>query len=150
MLTDSDGQDVLGVFNEYAYTLECKGSIYSKIQITAYSHEVDDVPMKLGGKQHIICHNHGGAQRIFPLHIENGLCYLHQRYPTVDGMNTLPQQIMTSDKVWDPSLFDTNMTLKELIKNFPVSTERDKGFYDEKGDLLLQFSEAVQKSLNEF
>ncbi len=43
--------------------------------MAAYGIEVDDVPMKFVGKQRIVCHNHGGVQRIFPLQIENGLCY---------------------------------------------------------------------------
>ena len=78
VLKDSAGQDVLGIFNEYAYTPDCKGSIHSTIQLRAYGHEVDDRPMILGGKQRIVCHNHGGVQRIFPLLIENGLAYLPQ------------------------------------------------------------------------
>ncbi len=53
---------------------------------------------------------------------------------------------MTGDKVWDPSLFNTNMTLGELIKNFPISTKKEKGFYDEEGKFILQVSEAVQKN----
>ncbi len=91
VLTDSTGQSVLGVFNEYVYTPECEGSIHLKIQMTAYGHDVDDVPMKLGGKQRIICHNHGGVQCIFPLQIENGLCYVPQQYPSVKEINTFGQ-----------------------------------------------------------
>ncbi len=113
--------------------------------MTAYGHEVDDVSMKLGGKQRIVFQNHGGVQRIFPLRIENWLCHLPQRYPSIEEMNTLPQQIMTGDQVWDPFLFNTNMTLGELIKSFPISTEKEKGFYDEEDNLILQVSEAVQK-----
>ena len=67
VLTDSAGQSVLGIFNEYAYTPDCKGSIHLTVQLRAYGHEVDDRPLKLGGKQRVVCHNHGGVQRILPL-----------------------------------------------------------------------------------
>ena len=55
---------------------------------------------------------------------------------------------MTSAKVWNPSLFDTNMTLEELIKSFPVSTRRSKGFFDEDGDLILKVQEAERTDPN--
>lgn len=145
MLTDSAGNDVLDVFNEYTYTLETPGFIHSKLQLTAYGFEVDDKPTKLGGKQRIICHNHGSIERIFPLQVENGLCYLPKRLPTVKEANTLPQQIMTSVKVKEPLLFNTYMTLEELIRSFPVSTSRLNGFFDEEGDLILKVSKAKQR-----
>ena len=51
--------------------------------------------MKLGGQQTII--THGG--HIFPLSMQNGLCYLEQRIHTNEEMCLLPQVIMTSNRV---------------------------------------------------
>ena len=79
--------------------------------------------------------------------IENGLAYLPQQYPTIEEMNTLPQQIMTSDQIWDPSVFDTKMPLEEFIKSFPISTEKEKDFYDEEGNLILNVSATARNHL---
>lgn len=45
VLTDIEGNDILGVFNEYAYSPETTGSIHSKLQLTAHGIEVDDKPV---------------------------------------------------------------------------------------------------------
>ena len=58
----------------------------------------------------------GGGQRIttadgyiFPLSIKQGLPYLRMRPFTQSEYDTLPHVIMTSDKVWDPSIFDNDV-----------------------------------------
>ena len=68
---DSDKQPVLCIYNEYAKCDEMAGSIHSKVQLTAYGSEVDDTPEEAGGKQRIVCRNHGGTERIFPLLVDN-------------------------------------------------------------------------------
>ena len=110
---DSKEQDVLCIYNEYAKCNEMAGSIHSKVQLAAYGIDVDDKPKKAGGKQRIVCRNHGGTERIFSLFVDSGLCYLPQRYPTDEEMRTLPQQIMTSDQIWDPTMVFT--LIKKLI-----------------------------------
>ena len=51
---------------------------------------------------------------------------------------------MTGDQIWDPSVFDTKLPLGEFIKSFPISTEKEKGFYDEEGNLILSVSATAQ------
>ena len=89
------------MYNEYAHAPEMKGSIHSAIQLRVKNVIVDDIPMTLGGKQRLVCKNHG-TEHIFPLVVDKGLCYLPMRYPTDEEMENLPQLIMTSDKAWDP------------------------------------------------
>jgi hypothetical protein len=43
-----------------------------------------------------------------PLEFKNGLPYLRCHKPTDEELSLLPHIIMTSDVVWDPSLFDNN------------------------------------------
>ena len=93
---------------------------------------VDDKPSKLGGGQRIVVNS-----KVFPMVIENGLCYLPMQPPTDEEMESLPQLIMTSDEPWDPTLFNINLPFDELIKSYPVSIGAPDDMYDDHGNLFL-------------
>ena len=130
--SNSNGEEVLCIYHEYADTPEQKTSIHSCTQLRAYNVEINDISVLAGGMQYIKT-----ANRIFPLIFENGLCYLPQCYPTDEDMRTLKQEIMTSDAVWDPTIFDTPFTLDEFIKNLPVTSSVTNALYDDEGNLSL-------------
>ena len=52
-------------------------------------------------------------------------------------MRTLKQEIMTSDAVCDPTIFDTPFTLDEFNQNLPVTTSATNALYDDEGNLAL-------------
>ena len=58
----------------------------------------------------------GGLGRIetpdgytFPLSYKSGLAYLKMRTFTTNEWKTLPHVMMTSDKAWDPTVFDIDV-----------------------------------------
>ena len=93
--------------------------------------------MKLGGQQTIVAY--GG--HIFPLLMSNGLCYLEQRIPTDTEMHLLPQVIMTSDRVWDPSIYDDKISISGHIKHLPnIPAGENEELYDIEGNLDIETS----------
>ena len=88
----------------------------------------------------------GGRQRIttadgyiFPLSIRQGLPYLKMRAYTTDEYNTYPHVIMTSDKEWDPTLFDNEVdpTDPSFIENTPNLLQLlHHEDYDVKGEYM--------------
>ena len=90
------------LLGEYAHNPTATTTIHSALQIRSFGHDVDDVPIMLGGMQRIKT----SCNRIIPLSIRNGLAYLEMTPPTDDDINTLPQVYLTADEPWDPSLFD--------------------------------------------
>ena len=108
-----------------------------------YGNKVDDTTMRLGGQQTIIAH--GG--HIFPLSMQNGLCHLVQQIPTDEEMRVLPQVIMTSDRVWDPSIYDDKITMSEHFKHLPhIPAGENEEMYDIKGNLDIEASLSKSKS----
>ena len=100
---NSNRGPVICIFNEVAYTGKHQ-SIISSIQLEHYHNEVNDTCILKTGKQ---------AQRIttadgyiFGLSIKSGLAYLKMRPFTTQEYESLPHVVMTSDKKWDPSIFD--------------------------------------------
>ena len=86
-VSQSQYGNVLCDYHEYAGGNIQERTIHSKIQLMAYGNKVDDTTMSLGGQQTIMCH-------------------LVQRIPTDEEMRVLPQVIMTSNRFWDPSIYD--------------------------------------------
>ena len=91
----------------------------------------------LGGSQTIT--THGG--HIFPLLMKNRLCYIEQRIPTDHEMHNLPQVIMTSDKVWDPSIYDDKTSPDDHLKHLPtIPAGENEEMYDIEGNLEFEAS----------
>ena len=127
--------DILCIWFEYARVIEQSTSIHSMVQLEDYGANISGKAIHLGGKQSIVT----PCGTTFPLMIKKGLPYLPQRKPTDDEMNGgLPQVIMTSDKEWDPSIYDTTCTIDELLQSFPVPKSDD--LYDARGNIVVNFS----------
>ena len=52
-------------------------------------------------------------------------------------MTSFPQQIMTSDQIWDPTKFDTDVSFEELIDSFPKPKGQPISIYDDEGNCVL-------------
>ena len=93
---------IVGIFNEYAYY--GKGlSIHAPGQFEHFGLAVDERSVKVDGKQRITTLD----GRAIPLHIKDGLAYIHSLgIPSDNDMNTLPQIIFTSPDTWDPGVLD--------------------------------------------
>ena len=124
--------NVLCVYHEYAGGNIQERTIHSKIQLMDYGNKVNDTARSLRGQQTIIAH--GG--HIFPLSMQNGLCHLVQRILTDEEMRVLPQVIMTSDCVWDPSIYDDKVTMSEHFKHRPhIPAGENEEMYDIEDNL---------------
>ena len=142
-VSQSQYGNVLCVYHEYAGGNIQERTIHSKIQLMDYGNKVDDTAMSLGGQQTIIAH--GG--HIFPLSMQNGLCHLVQRIPTDEEMRVLPQVIMTSDCVWDPSIYDDKISMSEHFKHLPlIPAGENEEMYDIEGNLDIEESSSKSKS----
>ena len=105
---------VICIWNEVAYTGQNQ-SIVSATQLEAYHNRVEDSSLLVGGGQRIT--NVDGY--VFNLSIKQGLPYLKMRAYTTKEYNEFPHVIMTSDQVWDPSIFDN-----EIEPNDPSFVEK--------------------------
>ena len=92
------------IIYEAAYTGR-HNSVLSRIQIEDYYNTVDDRSTKLGGRQRIIT----PEGYVFPLSIINGLPYLKMRRYSQLEYDTLPHVILTSDKIWNPRSYDSQV-----------------------------------------
>lgn len=96
---------VLCIFHEVAYTGQHQ-SILSSFQMEHYGLQVDDKnPPAVGGLGRIETPD----GYTFPLFYKSGLAYLKMRPFTKAEWKTLPHVMMTSDQVWDPTVFDVNI-----------------------------------------
>ena len=112
-------------------------TIHFKIQLMDYGNKVDNTTMKLGRQQTIFAHD----GHIFTLLMQNGLGHLEQCIPTNKEMCTLLQVIMTSDLVWDPSIYDDKISTSEHLKYLPIiPTGENEELYDIKGNLDIKSS----------
>ena len=88
---------VILVMRQFAYH-GLQRTILSSPQIEHYKNKVDDVSMKVGGRQVIRC-NDGF---IIPINIINGLPYIEMTPHTNKEFKDLPHVILTSGDPWDP------------------------------------------------
>ena len=100
-LAQSNYGKVILIFHEAAHVGRNQ-TILSAIQMTHYYNRVDDRAIRAAGGQQIKTideHN-------FALSIVNVLPYVQMRPYTEEEFHTLPYVIMTSEKEWDPRVFD--------------------------------------------
>ena len=55
-------------------------------------------------------------------------------------MENLPQVIMTSDKVWDPSRYNTKFSIDDHLKSLPAHPAGVDHTYDDCGEIDIQTS----------
>ena len=122
----------LVVVYEGADVPEQPTTIHSAAQLRHYDVIVDDVPYCKGGRQRLTLL----TGEIFPLSIKNGLAYLPMRLPTDEQLATMPQCILTSDKVWDPSQYTDTFSIEDQLKNLPNRPPGTDVTYDEYGELI--------------
>jgi hypothetical protein len=103
-LCHSNRGPVICIWNDVAYTGQHQ-SIISATQMEAFNIRVDDRSIKAGGYQRIMTPE--GYN--FALSIKQGLPYLEMRAYTTDEYHTYPHVIMTSDKIWNPNIFDNDV-----------------------------------------
>lgn len=101
---------VICIFNEVAYTGRHK-TILSSIQLEHYGNAVNDKNPTIGGKGNIETPD----GYTFPLSFNSGLAYLKMRKFTPEEYQNLPHVIMTSDKEWDPTIFDTDVDPNSML-----------------------------------
>ena len=111
---------VIIIMRQFAYH-GLQRTILSCPQIEHYKNKVDDVSMKVGGRQVIRC-NDGF---IVPINIINGLPYIEMTPHTDKEFKELPHVILTSGDPWDPRVVDSHLTSNP---NWPTLIEDlDKG-----------------------
>ena len=105
---------VICIWNEVAYTGQNQ-SIVSATQLEAFHNRVDDRSLKAGGTQRITT----VYGFVFPLSIIQGLPYFEMRPYTDQEYIDYPHVIMTSDKIWDPTIFDNTIDPNDpsFVKN---------------------------------
>ena len=102
---------VICIFNEVAF-MGRNRSILSSFQMEHHGNDVDEKHPALGGKGTISTPD----GYIFPLSFAAGLAYINMRSFTDDEYQKLPHVIMTSDKDWDPTVFDKHYDINALAK----------------------------------
>ena len=97
---------VMAILHQYAYLGQGK-TIHSSGQLEHFKNDVNDKSVKVPG----------GLQRIttidgyvHPLDISNGLAYIPIRPYTDKEWDSLPHVLWTSDKDWDPSVLDHDLS----------------------------------------
>ena len=103
--TISNYGPVIAIMRQYAYH-GLQRTILSSPQLEFYKNKVDDVSMKVGGRQVIRC-NDGF---IIPINIINGLPYIEMVPHTDKDFKELPHVILTSGDPWDPRVVDSHLT----------------------------------------
>ena len=112
---ESQRGGVICVFNEMAYTGQ-HTTILSAIQLEDYGVMVDDKASNLNGTQMLVTPD-GFA---FPLAISNGLPYLQMRPYTRKEYRDLPHVIMTSEAIWNPRKYDTDIDMLLFKQQHPL------------------------------
>jgi hypothetical protein len=121
--------DAIATFHQMALLGKGK-SILSCLQMEAYGADINDRSRLLpGGKQCILI---DGYQ--IPLDFKNGLPYLRCRKPTEEDLGLLPHIIMTSDKDWDPSIYDNVIENIEEFHDTLLDTVDHDDPFDQHGE----------------
>ena len=90
-------------------------SILLSFQMEHYGNQVNEKHPALGGKGTISTPD----GYIFPLSFAAGLAYINMRSFTDEEYLKLPHVIMTSDKEWDPTVFDQHYDIQSMSKQLP-------------------------------
>ena len=126
--TISNKGPVTIILRQYAYH-GLHRTIISCPQVEAYKNRVDDVSMKVGGRQVIRCLDGFNI----PINIINGLPYIEMVPHTDAEFRELPHVILTSGDPWDPRVMENHLTSNpdwpEIIADL------------DKGDLKYPFDE---------
>ena len=126
--TISNKGPVIVILRQYAHH-GLQRTIISCPQLEHYKNKVDDVSMKVGGRQVIRCLD----GYIIPINIINGLPYIEMVPHTDKEFRDLPHVILTSGDPWDPRVIDNHLTSNpdwpEIIADL------------DKGDLHYPFDE---------
>ena len=101
-LIQTDKGPVIAVFNQYA-TYGKGNTIHSAIQLRSFQNRINDIPKSCPGGSQTLTTPEG---HVIPLAIRDGLCYMDMRRPTDKELEELPHVIMTSDDIWEPTLYD--------------------------------------------
>ena len=108
-LIQTQNGPIIGIFSQYAHN--GKGhTVHSVNQMKHFGLIVDDIPLSLSGKQHIITPD--GYH--IPLSIRQGLPWMDMSPPTPDELETHPHVMFTSDIPWDPQVHDHEYNIHEL------------------------------------
>ena len=103
-VSQSQRGQVICVFHEAAYTGQHQ-SILSSFQMEHHGLQVEDKNPAVGGLGRIETPD----GYTFPLSYKSGLAYLKMQPFTTTEWKTLPHVMMTSDKAWDPTVFDVDV-----------------------------------------
>ena len=87
--------------SQYAHKPDSK-TIHSKSQLEHFGSIVHDSAITAGGHQMVVTHE-GYA---IPLHIRNGLYYMHMSPATDTELEQLPHVFLTADPRWNPDIVD--------------------------------------------
>ena len=118
---------VILIFHEVAYTGRHR-SILSSFQLEHHGNNVDDKNPAVGGTGTISTPD----GYTFPLSFKSGLPYVHMRRYTQSEYDTLPRVFMTSDKEWDPTIFDQDIKISNDQRLHMLPHEN----YDVEGEYI--------------
>ena len=97
----------IAIFHQYVH-LPTGPSIHSSGQMEWFGNHVDDRSRKVGGN--LLVSTPDGYS--IPLNVTGGLAYFGLRPYTNKEWDLLPHVVMTSDKDWDPSVLDCDITME--------------------------------------
>jgi hypothetical protein len=126
---------VICVFHEVAYTGQHQ-TIMSSIQMEHHGIFVDEKSPAVGGTARISTPD----GFVFPLSFRNGLAYMKMRPYSTAEYDQLPHVIMTSDKMWDPRVFD-----KDVDPNDPIDSDKLTHLPHQDYDLQGEFIHASNR-----
>jgi hypothetical protein len=123
--------DMIAIMYQYAYMGKGK-TICSSGQLKWFCQQVDDKPIQVGGQQRITTHE----GYVIPLNIRSGLPYVSIRPCTDMEWEELPHVILTSPKVWSPSLLNHDLDDGEewFDAIWSLPDEITESLFDEYGD----------------
>ena len=113
---------VIGIFHQYAHYGKGQ-TLHSPLQMEAFGLDVYDHSIASGKIKPRITTPDGFH---IPLEVRMGLVYMSMHVPTDEDMDSLPHVTMTSDSLWNPSVFDTDCSFEELENPFKETSEESK------------------------
>src|SRR6476620_8773908 len=96
---------VVAIFNQYAQG-DLENTIHSTMQLESFNNQVHDKAEGLGGRQLMIT----PCGLVIPFTVRNGLVHLPMEPVTDDELLTLRKVVLTSDGMWDPTIYDGELS----------------------------------------
>ena len=117
IITLNTGEEVLGVFAEYAHNPKSQRAIHSTLQLTDHGMIVEDRSPRFGTTPSIST----PQGDVIPLSFTDGLPLLQLRYPTDMEVFSTRRIHLTGSETWDPSRYDRPSTIHPIVPCEPAT-----------------------------